>query len=385
MQVADLRIALLSGNYNYVRDGANKAQNRLVKTLLDQGAQVRVYAPVVANPAFPPTGPLVGIPSLPVPGRGEYRIPLGLGRAARADLARFDPHIVHVSSPDRASRQAAAWGRAHGRPVVATVHTRFETYPRYYGLGFTEPLIEAWLRRLYSRCDTLLVPSPTMVDVLRGQRMNRHVEIWSRGVEKSVFHPGARDLAWRRDIGLADEPPVIGFLGRLVLEKGLEVFAATLAALRQRGVPHQAMVIGEGPAREWFAQRTPQAVFTGFLAGEQLGRAVASMDVLFNPSVTETFGNVTLEAMAAGIPTVAARATGSSGLVEHGVSGQLVEPGNIAAFADALEVYCRDPALARAHGAAAAARAEPYDWESINLCVAQTYLRLIAERAEKKG
>src|SRR5690606_20794269 len=129
--VADLRIALLSGNYNYVRDGANKAQNRLVKTLLDHGADVRIYAPQVPNPAFPPTGTMVPIPSVPVPRRGEYRIPIGLNRAARADLERFQPHIVHISSPDRAARQAAAWGRAHGRPVVATVHTRFETYPRY--------------------------------------------------------------------------------------------------------------------------------------------------------------------------------------------------------------------------------------------------------------
>ncbi len=380
MQVADLRIALFSGNYNYVRDGANKAQNRLVKTLLDHGAQVRVYAPEVAQPAFPPTGPMIGIPSIALPGRGEYRMPLGMGRAARHDLEAFQPHVIHISSPDRAGRQAAAWGRATGRPVVATVHTRFETYPRYYGLSFAEPWIEAWLRRLYARCDVLLVPSPTMVDVLREQRMNRNVAIWSRGVEKGIFNPGARDLEWRRSIGLADQPIVIGFLGRLVLEKGLGVFADTLQRLRERGIPHQVLVIGEGPARQWFAERTPGAVFAGFLAGEELGRAVASMDVLFNPSVTETFGNVTLEAMAAGIPTVAARATGSSGLVENGVSGLLVPPGDIDGFAKALARYAEDPMLLKAHGEAAVARAEPYDWESINLSVADIYLQLIRER-----
>ena len=380
MQVADLRIALFSGNYNYVRDGANKAQNRLVKTLLDHGADVRVYAPEVENPAFPPTGPMVPLPSVPVPGRGEYRIPTGLHRTARADLKRFQPHIVHISSPDRAARQAAAWGRENNRPVVATVHTRFETYPRYYGLGFAEPLVEAWLRRLYARCDILLVPSPTMVDVLREQRMNRNVAIWSRGVEKTIFNPAARDLEWRRSIGLADRPIVIGFLGRLVREKGLGVFAETLELLRKRGVPHQAMVIGEGPARQWFADQTPEAVFTGFLAGEDLGRAVASMDVLFNPSITETFGNVTLEAMAAGVPAVAARATGSSGLVEDGVSGLLVEPGDIAGFADAIARYAGNPAMVSMHGSAAAERAAPYDWESINLCVANIYLQLIEQR-----
>ncbi|HSG35765.1 MAG TPA: glycosyltransferase, partial [Sphingomonadaceae bacterium] len=215
--ISELRVALFSGNYNYVRDGANKAQNRLVGTLLDHGAQVRVYAPTVAEPAFEPTGPLVSLPSVPLPGRSEFHMPLSLSRQARADLEAFDPHVLHISSPDRAARQAAAWARRRGIPVVCTIHTRFETYPRYYGLGFVEPLVVVWLRRLYARCDTLLVPSPTMVGVMREQRMNPSVEIWSRGVEKDVFHPGARDLGWRRKLGLEDELPVIGFLGRLVL------------------------------------------------------------------------------------------------------------------------------------------------------------------------
>ena len=380
MDVSDLRVALFSGNYNYVRDGANKAQNRLVGTLLDHGVGVRVYAPTVDEPAFEPTGTLISVPSIAIPGRGEYRIPLGLSGEAQRDLEAFDPHILHLSSPDRSARQAAAWARKRGIPVVYTVHTRFETYPAYYGLGFTQPLIEWWLRRLYNRCDLLLVPSPTMIDVLREQRMNENVAIWSRGVEKSIFHPGARSLEWRRAIGLADEPPVIGFLGRLVREKGLGIFAETLAELRRRNVPHQVMVIGEGPAREWFAERTPAAVFTGFQSGTDLGRAVASMDMLLNPSTTETFGNVTLEAMSAGVPVVAARATGSSGLVKDGETGRLMPPDDPAGFADALATYCRDPALARAHGEAAARAAAPYDWEAINMSVAKAYLNLIEKR-----
>ena len=380
MEISDLRIALFSGNYNYVRDGANKAQNRLVETLLAHGVDVRVYSATVAEPAFEPTGTLVSVPSVAIPGRAEYRIPWSLSGEALRDLEAFDPHVVHISSPDRAARQAADWARAKGKPLVATIHTRFETYPEFYGLGFLQPLVEAWLRPLYAKCDLLLVPSPTMVPVLKAQRMNEEVAIWSRGVEKQVFHPGARDLAWRRGIGLADTPPVVGFLGRLVLEKGLGIFAETLAELRRRGVPHQVMVVGDGPARGWFAERTPQAVFTGFQGGEALGRAVASMDMLFNPSTTETFGNVTLEAMACGVPVVAAQATGSSGLLADGRTGRLMPPGDAAGFADALEAYCRDPALAAAHGAAAAQDAEPYDWEAINLSVAEHYLRLLAER-----
>lgn len=376
-----LRVALFSGNYNYVRDGANNAQNRLVGTLLDHGIDVRVYAPTIPNPPFPPTGTLVSVPSIAIPGRGEYRIPMGLSAAVRADLEAFNPQVVHISSPDRAARQAAKWARARGLPLVCTIHTRFETYPRYYGLGFAEPFVEDWLRKLYRTCDVLLVPSPTMIDVLRSQRMNERILVWSRGVEKAIFHPGARDLAWRRSLGLADSPPVVGFLGRLVLEKGLDVVADTLAALRHRDVPHQVLVVGEGPAQGWLAERVPGAVFAGFQSGAALGRAVASMDMMLNPSVTETFGNVTLEAMAAGVPVVAAQATGSSGLVQDGATGRLIAPGNTDGFADALAAYCADPALVAAHGAAAAEAAAPYDWERINLGVAAVYRELVAERA----
>jgi hypothetical protein len=93
---SDLRVALFSGNYNYVRDGANQALNRLVGFLLREGVNVRVYSPTVENPAFQPTGDLVSIPSVPIPGRSEYRLPIALPARARRDLAEFNPNIVHV-------------------------------------------------------------------------------------------------------------------------------------------------------------------------------------------------------------------------------------------------------------------------------------------------
>ena len=128
MAPEDLRIALFSGNYNYVRDGANQALNRLVGFLLRQGAKVRVYAPVVENPAFPPTGDLVGLSSVSIPRRREYRIPTGIGSAARRDLEAFAPNIVHISSPDVAAHRAVTWARQRNIATVASVHTRFETY-----------------------------------------------------------------------------------------------------------------------------------------------------------------------------------------------------------------------------------------------------------------
>ncbi|MCK9542411.1 MAG: glycosyltransferase family 1 protein [Novosphingobium sp.] len=381
--LAGLRIALFSGNYNYVRDGANQALNRLVGYLLREGAAVRVYSPTIEKPAFPPTGDLVSVPSLAIPGRGEYRASLALSPAVRRDLARFAPNVVHVSSPDIAAHRAVSWARARGLPVLASVHTRFETYFRYYNMAWAEPAVVAMLRRFYRRCDALVAPSESFAQVLREQRMNHDISLWSRGVDREIFNPGRRSFEWRRSLGIADGDFAIGFLGRLVLEKGLDVFCDTIDELARGGVPHKVLVIGDGPAREWFANRLPHAVFAGFQTGEALGRAVASMNVLFNPSVTEAFGNVTLEAMACRLPVVAARATGSESLVRDGQSGRLCTPGSVNQFADALRAYIEQPDLHATHGAAGERFSLDYSWDRINQSVADTYLRLIRQKDGK--
>ena len=379
-----LRIALFSGNYNYVRDGANQALNRLVGYLLRQGAQVRVYSPKVEKPAFEPTGTLIGIPALAVPGRGEYRVPIALSPRVRRDLTTFDPHVVHVSSPDVASHRVVTWARARKLPVLASVHTRFETYFRYYNMAWLEPVIEAMLRRFYRRCDALVAPSESMAQVLREQRMNYDIGIWSRGVDREIFTPERRSMEWRRSIGLADDEIVIGIFSRLVMEKGLDVFSDAIDELKSKGAKFRVLVIGEGPAREWLETRLPDAVFAGFLSGADLGRGVASMDVLFFPSVTETFGNVTLEAMACGLPVVASAATGSQSLVDDHVSGRLITPGAVHQFAEALRAYVENPQLRAQHGAAGERRAQEFGWDRINQAVADTYVRLVRQKRARK-
>lgn len=377
MLPTDLRIALFSGNYNYTRDGANQALNLLVGHLLRRGVQVRVYSPTIDPPAFAPTGDLVSIPAIPMPlGRAEYRLARGMPRVIREDVEAFAPNIVHVSAPDLAGHAAIRWARRGGLHTVASLHTRFETYPRYYNMRFLERPIERMLARFYDRVDHVAVPSPSMAALLRDWGVATSIGIWSRGIDHDRFNPGRRDLAWRRSLGIADDEMVVGFLGRLVREKGLGRFAEVEAELRRRGVRHRALVVGEGPARDWFAEQVPGAVFTGFLSGEDLGRAVAAMDVFFNPSVTETFGNVTTEAMASAVPVVAARATGAVDLVEDGVNGFLVDPGSTAAYADAVTTIVRDPALRARFGDAGYKKASGYRWDTANEAMLDQYRAL---------
>ena len=381
MQPSDLRVALFSGNYNYVRDGANQALNLLVGRLLARGAKVRVYSPTVDQPAFPPTGELVSVTSIPAPfGRSEYRAGLGLAGKVARDLKEFAPNVVHVAAPDFTGNRAMAWARRHDVPAVASLHTRFETYPDYYRIGFITPALIRMLTRFYNRADEVVVPGRGMAELLREWGVTSPIDIWSRGVNHDRFNPGARSQDWRSSLGIGPDEVAVGFLGRLVLEKGLDVFADVVNALERRGVPHRVLVIGDGPARDWFAERVPTAVFAGFQSGDALGRAVASMDIFFNPSTTESFGNVTLEAMACGVPVVAARASGTVGLVDEGITGMMVPPRDITAYADAIAGLIADPTRRRAMGAAGHAKADGYRWDAINDAMIDVYLRTLATR-----
>jgi phosphatidylinositol alpha 1,6-mannosyltransferase len=386
VEPSDIRVALVTGNYNYVRDGANQALNRLVDFLLRQGVNVRVYSPTVEEPAFEPTGDLVSVTSVPIPGRPEYRLGLGLSPRVRRDLKQFAPNVVHIASPDIIGHRAVTWARRNRIAAVASVHTRFDTYLAYYHMQALEPLARGIMRRIYQRCDAILAPSDSIAAVLSAQRMNKYIAIWSRGVDRGQFNPERRDMEWRRSLGIADDEPVISFLGRIVMEKGLDVFSDAIDALAERGAPHRALIIGEGPARPWFEEQLKKqdAIFVGHQEKEDLAHALASTDLFFNPSITETFGNVTLEAMACGLPVVAAVATGATSLVRDGETGTLVEPGDADAFADALEAYVRDPELRRKHGDAGLGFAKTMDWDRINGAVLNVYRRVI-ERRERLG
>jgi phosphatidylinositol alpha 1,6-mannosyltransferase len=369
-----LRLALFSGNYNYTRDGSNQALNRLAAYLIDQGADVRVYSPTTDTPAFEPAGKLVSAPSVAIPGRGEYRLAVGLTRALRADLARFRPTAVHLSAPDLLGAQAGRWGRRKGLPVVSSLHTRFETYLSYYGLDWLRPGVERYLDRFYRGCDRILAPNAPIADLLRQQGMGGRVRVWGRGVDRDRFSPARRDNAWRQAMGVADHEIVVAFLGRLVMEKGLDVLSETM--IRLRGQPIRPLIIGEGPARAFLEERLPEAIFTGHLDGDALGRAVSSADILFNPSLTEAFGNATLEGMAAGLSVVCPRAPSTSALIVDGQDGVLVQRPDVQAYAAAIQGLVNESMRRLRLARAALATSARYDWNAICGSVLDVYREL---------
>jgi len=378
-----MRIALFSGNYNYIREGANQALNHLVDYLeSDRGDTVRVYSPTTSTPAFEPAGDLVSVPSVALPLRSEFRLALALPRAIRDDVRRFAPDLIHVSTPDILGTRAQSFAKRLGLPIVASLHTRFETYPAFYGLGALRPLVEAHLKRFYRRSDHVLAPTPALAAEMRRLRGDDHVSLWSRGVDRARFDPARRDNNWRRAHGWSDDDAVVLFFGRLVLEKGVGDFIAIVRKLQEDGHAVRPLIVGAGPAAGLF-DALPGAVMTGHLDGAELAQAVASADILLNPSTSEAFGNVVLEAMAAGLAVVSAAAPSAKALIDQGRTGLLCPPGNHAAFAAAIEPLLESPAQRAALAAAARQASAAYGWTEASHSVARAYQSVLARRVGK--
>lgn len=364
MSNTPLRVALFSGNYNYVMDGPVRALNKLVGHLEKRGHEALVFAPTSRDSYLPHEGTLVSLPSISAPRRPEYRIGMGLNGDAKRKLEAFNPTLIHISAPDLGGLGALRYGRRNGIPVVASFHTRFDTYPRYYGLGWAEGLLTRYMRYFYARCEHVYPPSQSMADELLREGIGKEMRLWTRGVESALFDPAKRDMEWRRSLGFNDDDVVVVFVGRLVLEKGIEHFARSISAARTEAPSLRALVVGGGPEKERFGKLAPDAVFLGHQAGEDLARAYASSDIFFNPSITETFGQVTLEAMASGVPALCANAAGSLSLVDHGVTGFISEP-DVDGFAARLSELAASPSLRAAMSEAGRRKALTYSWEAI--------------------
>jgi phosphatidylinositol alpha 1,6-mannosyltransferase len=372
-----LRVALFSGNYNYLREGANQALNRLVGYLEQAGHRVRVYSPVTDTPAFQPRGTLVPVPSIALPVRSEFRLALGLPQSIRREVEQFAPDLIHVSTPDILGTRAQTLAKRLKVPIIASLHTRFETYFEHYGLGRLRPLAEAHLRRFYRRADCVLAPTPALVEEMKCLRGNDRVMLWSRGVDRELFNPSRRDRVWRRAQGWADDDVVVLFFGRLVVEKGVDTFVEVVQSLRRRGHEVRPLVVGAGPAGDRMSP-LEGATFTGHLQDADLARAIASADLMLCPSVTEAFGNVVLEAMASGLAVISADAPSARALIDEKRTGILCAPDRLQDYVAAGARLVDSPDERRKLGAAARTASEAYDWDRASRAAEQAYVQTIA-------
>ena len=378
--MSQLKVALFTGNYNHIRDGVSLTLNRWVSYLMENGADVLVFGPTVEDPDLDHVGELCSVPSVKMPGRPEYRISTGFPKENRDRLKRFDPNLVHIASPDILGYKALKWADKSGVPIVTSYHTHFTSYLKYYKLGLLEKIGWSYLRWFYKHSEHIYVPTKSMAEELIEKNIGRSPEvlkIWARGVDTDQFNPSKRDPKWREEMGFNEEDVVFTFVSRLVWEKNLKLFASVISAI-QKKYPHaKSLIVGDGPARTELESELNNTVFTGFLTGNALSKAYAGSDVFFFPSDTETFGNVTLEAMASGLPCLVADAQGSKSLVDHNENGFLIPVSKKKKFISRAEELAKDAELRRRLGQKSFEKAQNYTWDKINSTLLTHYYEVL--------
>ena len=380
-----LRIAVVTETYPPEVNGVAGTVAQIVGGLRRRGHEVQLVRPrqprdgapgIAQEPEARFTETLtrgVAIPRYP-----ELRMGLPIARRLRGDWVLERPDVVHIATEGPLGWSALSTARRLGIPVLSEFRTNFHSYMRHYGVGFLQPAVLAYLRRFHNQAACTMVPTAGLLRELEATGFHR-LEVVARGVDTELFQPGRRCSDLRRMWGVLDSEPVILYVGRLAPEKNLELLGEAFARIRERVPMARLVVVGEGPARDLARSLCPSALFAGRRTGEELARHYASADIFLFPSLTETFGNVTLEAMASGL-AVAAFDYGAAGAnIRTGVSGWVAPLDDRAAFIQGSVQLAMDLALARRLGQKARETAVEMGWDAILNQVEALYLRSIAE------
>jgi glycosyltransferase involved in cell wall biosynthesis len=219
-----------------------------------------------------------------------------------------------------------------------------------------------------------------MAEVLRRNGITKNLTIVPFGVDQDNFTPQRRSQEWRSAHGVGPQEVLVGFVGRLVWEKSLGLWAEVIRRLEAAGIPHRSVMVGEGPAGPELQKMLPNTRFTGRLTGPDLATAFASMDLFFHPSDSETFGCVTVEALASGLACLVADATGSRDIVRHDQEGLVCPPHQPEAFFQALLQLIQNPVLRQRYQAQALQRANAYRWENVLAEMLGNFRRVASQR-----
>ena len=358
-------------------NGVTHSILRVLEHLEERGHEVLVIAPSTLDTrdtAVPEAvhGALVyRLPSVPLAGYTNVRVAMGGVYRVKRILADYAPDVVHLASPFVLGWRAVQAAHQLGIPTVAIYQTEVPSYAARYGVPFLENWAWNRVENIHLLATRTLVPSTFALNQLRGRGIPR-VDMWRRGVDTARFSPGKRDDGWRASVAPGGQR-IIGYVGRLAIEKQVE----DLAALAR--VPNAKLVIvGDGPQRAALEEALPDALFTGFLGGEELARVVASFDLFVHPGEFETFCQTIQEAMASGVPVVATGRGGPLDLVENSRTGWLYQPGDLTGLRAHVMDLIGDDAKRRAFGAAAHASVQDRTWPALSAELVRHYRSVIA-------
>jgi glycosyltransferase involved in cell wall biosynthesis len=342
-----LHVAVVSETYPPEINGVAMTTGRNVHGLLREGHSVELIRPRQHPNDIAATA--AGFDEWLVPGLAIPRYDmLRMGLPAKQSLLRRwsqrRPDIVHVVTEGPLGWSALAAARSLYLPVSSGFHTNFHSYSRHYGIGWLKGPITAYLREFHNRTDATMVPTADMAGEL-AHAGYRNLRVVGRGVDTQLFSPTRRSAELRRSWGLgADDLAIIG-VGRLAAEKNLRLTIATYLAIREQVPNARLVLVGDGPERKRIAAACPECIFAGMRTGEDLATHYASGDLFLFPSLTETWGNVTTEALASGLAVVAFDYAAARVLIEDGRNGLVVAHGDPVAFIEAAKRIAGDPQL----------------------------------------
>ena len=370
-----MKIAIYSGTYRRNQDGATRTLYELTDSLLREDIQTGIWSYSYTEQARRGLS-LFKVPSIPLVLYPDYRISLPTPRLDR-DLDEFAPDIVHITVPDLMGIHFRRYARKRGIPVMCSFHTDFVSYLKSFRLGIFENQSWKYLQWLYNGTDAVLAPTEEMARILRTHGI-RNVDIWSRGIHLDRFNPGFFSRELRRSWN-AENRLVILYAGRFVWYKDLEIFMQVYEKFAEAGLlPRVRFVLaGDGPIRDVLEERMPEAIFPGYLSGEELSRVYASSDIFLFPSTTETFGNVIQEALASGLPALVSDKGGCQEIVAYSGAGRVCTAGDSGAFFRACRNLILNPKVKQRLRARGLDWVRSRDWDRVNASVVRTYRNLV--------
>jgi glycosyltransferase involved in cell wall biosynthesis len=329
-----LRVAVVTETYPPEINGVARTVGLMVEALCERGHEVQLVRPRQRSEHAPPPDRGLDerlVPGMPIPFYRHLQMGFAPPRLLGAEWSKWRPDLVHVVTEGPLGWAAVSTAGRLGIPTCSDFHTNFHSYSRHYGMGVFSGIVSRYLRALHNRTHCTLVPTAEMQSNLEALGFER-VEVVGRGVDTRLFNPDRRSERLRAAWGCRGNETVALYVGRIAPEKNLGLFIEAALAMRVKDPSVRVVLVGDGPQAAGLRARHPDFVFTGMRTGGDLAEHYASADAFLFPSTTETFGNVTLEAMASGLAVVAYDYAAARQYLRHNASALLAPLGDGGAF-----------------------------------------------------
>ena len=362
-----LRVAFVTETYPPEVNGVSLTIARVVEGLHRRNHDVQLVRPRQAAGDAAEQSPRfheVLMRGLPIPRYPHLRMGVPSKKQLVQLWSTHRPDVVHIATEGPLGYSALQAARHLKLPLTSDFRTNFHAYSQHYGVGWLRKPIMAYLRKFHNRTAITMVPTEPLRRELTAAGF-RNVTVVARGVDTRRFDPRRRSIELRQQWGVADDDLVVVCVGRLAAEKNLPVLVQAFEAIQRDDPRARLLLVGDGPMRDELAQRLPQAILAGQRNGDDLAAHYASADLFLFPSVTETFGNVTTEAMASGLPVLAFDYAAAAQLIRSGENGVLVPFGDAVEFVRSAVLLARSQARREALARGARKRALAQDWDDI--------------------